>query len=68
DEDVVITRTPEGVMVTHLCLIEFRFLTGIQNGATLGEAAMTALSIDQEFPLATTLAKLINVSCFTAIR
>ena len=65
DEDASITRTTAGVTVTSLCVIEFRFLTEIQNGATLGEAAMAALAINPEFPLATTLAKLINLNCFS---
>lgn len=64
DEDALITRTANGVSVMILCVIEYRFLLEIQKGATLGEAAMTALGINPEFPLAATLAKLIGAGCF----
>jgi hypothetical protein len=33
-------------------MIEHRFLAQIEEGATLGEPAMTALAIDPELPLA----------------
>jgi len=65
DEDALISRVQGNVLVTWLCLIEFRFLMEVQNGKTLGEAAMTALSINPEFPLAVTLSKLISAGCFT---
>jgi len=64
DEDVLITRNASGVIVTTLCMIEYRFLSEIKQGETLGKAAMTALGINPEFPLATTLAKMIGVGCF----
>ena len=64
DEEALITRTQNGIEVTRLCVIEHRFTSEIQNGATLGEAAISALSFDPQFPLAVTLAKLINVGCF----
>ncbi len=64
DEEALITRTQSGVILTPLSIIEHRFVSEIQNGATLGEAAMTVLSFDPQFPLAATLAKLINVDCF----
>jgi len=67
DEDALITRVSNNVNVSILCVIEYRFLLEIHRGATLGEAAMTALAINPEFPLATTLSKLISAGCFTDI-
>lgn len=65
DEEVLITRTPDGVDVLLLCFVEYQFVAAIQNGGTLGDAAMAALAHNPDFPLASTLAKLINAGCFT---
>ena len=63
DEHALITRTRD-IEVMPLPVIEYEFVADIEHGATLGEAAMTALADDAQFPLANTLAKLINAGCF----
>ncbi|HVY23787.1 MAG TPA: DNA-binding domain-containing protein [Steroidobacteraceae bacterium] len=63
DEFGLITRRHD-IEVLPLSSIEHEFVAHIEQGATLGEAAMTALADDAQFPLAGTLAKLITAGCF----
>lgn len=67
DEYALITRVNNNVQLLPLNSGEYSFLSSIAAGESLGAAAIATLEHDPQFPLAQTLARLINDGCFAEI-
>jgi hypothetical protein len=69
EAEAALVARPHSVIETlRLNPSEYSFLAKLQTAASLGEAAMATLEHDPQFPLAQTLARVINVGAFTSIR
>ena len=66
-EAALFTRPHAAVETLRLNASEYSFLAKLQTAASLGEAAMTMLERDPQFPLAQALARFIKVGAFTSI-
>lgn len=66
DEFALITRISNVVQLQRLDAQEYAFVNSIGK-ATLGETAIMLLEQDPQFPVANTLAKLVNSGCFASL-